>query len=90
MSITKNKIIKIMEILQEAEVFEKTKMSNMSNSDRITASREAKRLLAINQNLYEYKRSNNGFNEAVNKKKKSIDIRLKGIPNLSEVLTPNK
>jgi hypothetical protein len=32
----------------------------------------------------------NGFNEAVNKKKKSIDIRLKGIPNLSEVLTPNK
>jgi hypothetical protein len=77
-----------MEILQEAEVFEKTKMSNMSNSDRITASREAKRLvLAIN--LYEYKRSNlNGFNEAVNKqKKKSIDIRLKGIPNLGEVLT---
>jgi hypothetical protein len=44
MSITKNKIIKIMEILQEAEVFEKNKMSNMSNSDRITASREAKRL----------------------------------------------
>jgi PHP family Zn ribbon phosphoesterase len=74
-----------MEILQEAEVFEKTKMSNMSNSDRITASREAKRLvLAIN--LYEYKRSNlNGFNEAVNKqKKKSIDIRLKGIPNLGK------
>jgi hypothetical protein len=48
MSITKNKII-IMEILQEAEVFEKTKMSNMSNSDRVTASREAKRLLAINK-----------------------------------------
>jgi hypothetical protein len=44
MSITKNKII-IMEILQEAEVFEKTKMSNMSNSDRVTASREAKRLV---------------------------------------------
>jgi hypothetical protein len=49
MTITKNKII-IMEILQEAEVFEKTKMSNMSNSDRVTASREAKRLvLAINK-----------------------------------------
>jgi hypothetical protein len=32
MTITKNKII-IMEILQEAEVFEKAKMSNMSNSD---------------------------------------------------------
>jgi hypothetical protein len=28
-----------MEILQEAEVFEKTKMSNMSNSDRISFKR---------------------------------------------------
>jgi hypothetical protein len=38
---------------------------------RITASREAKRLvLAINK-IYEYKRSNlNGFNEAVNKQEK--------------------
>jgi hypothetical protein len=26
-----------MEILQEAEVFEKAKMSNMSNSDRVAA-----------------------------------------------------
>jgi hypothetical protein len=34
-----------MEILQEAEVFEKAKMSNMSNSDRVAASREAKRLV---------------------------------------------
>jgi hypothetical protein len=39
MTITKNKII-IMEILQEAEVFEKAKMSNMSNSDRVAAPRE--------------------------------------------------
>jgi hypothetical protein len=39
-----------MEILQEAEVFENAKMSNMSNSDRVTASRETKRLvLAINK-----------------------------------------
>jgi hypothetical protein len=45
-----NKII-IMEILQEAEVFEKAKMSNMSNSDRVAASREAKRLVLNIQNL---------------------------------------
>jgi hypothetical protein len=39
----------------------------MSNSDRVTASREAKRCISNQQNLYEYKRSNlNGFNEAVN------------------------
>lgn len=72
-----------MEILQEAEVFEKTKMSNMSNSDRVTASREAKRLvLAINQI---YKKTKEATLMDVMKrltiKKKIIDIRLKGRPN---------
>lgn len=39
-----------MNILQEAAVFEKAKMSHMTTSDRVTASREAKRLvLAINE-----------------------------------------
>jgi hypothetical protein len=52
---------------------------------------KTKRLvLAINK-IYEYKRSNlNGFNEAVNKGKKSIDIRLKGIPNLRSTNLINK
>jgi hypothetical protein len=50
MTITKNKII-IMEILQEAEVFEKAKMSNMSN-DRVAASREAKRLVLEIYKIY--------------------------------------
>ena len=39
-----------MDILQEASIFEKAKMSHMSTSDRVSASREAKRLvLAINE-----------------------------------------
>lgn len=38
-----------MDILKEAAAFENAKMSNMSTSDRVVASREAKRLvLAIN------------------------------------------
>tara|TARA_R110000868_G_scaffold85301_6_gene240058 strand:- start:32175 stop:32426 length:252 start_codon:yes stop_codon:yes gene_type:complete len=81
MTTTKIKII-IMEILQEAEVFEKAKMSNMSNSDRVTASREAKRLvLAINKI---YKKTKEATLMDVMKrltiKKKRIDIRLKGRP----------
>jgi hypothetical protein len=80
--ITKFKII-IMEILQEAEVFEKAKMSNMSNSDRVTASREAKRLvLAINKIYMKTKEATlmEVMKRLTNKKKK-IDIRLKGRPN---------
>jgi hypothetical protein len=81
-NITKNKII-IMEILQEAEIFEKAKMSHMSNSDRVTASREAKRLvLAINKI---YKRTKEAtlmdLMKRLTEKKKRIDIRLKGRPN---------
>jgi hypothetical protein len=80
MTITKNKII-IMEILQEAEVFEK--MSNMSNSDRVAASREAKRLVL---EIYKiYKKTKEATLMDVMKrltiKKKKIDIRLKGRPN---------
>ncbi len=72
-----------MEILQEAEVFEKAKMSNMSNSDRVTASREAKRLvLAIN--LIYMKTKEVTLMEVMKRltiKKRKIDIRLKGRPN---------
>jgi hypothetical protein len=54
----------------------------MSNSDRLQLQSKTT-CISNQQNLYEYKRSNlNGFNEAVNKQEKSIDIRLKGIPNL--------
>jgi hypothetical protein len=72
-----------MEILQEAEVFEKAKMSNMSNSDRVTASREAKRLvLAINKIYKKTKEATlMDLMKRLTIKKKKIDIRLKGRPN---------
>jgi hypothetical protein len=45
----------------------KNKMSNMSNSDRVSFKRSKTTCISNQQNLYEYKRSNlNGFNEAVN------------------------
>jgi hypothetical protein len=76
---TINKII-IMEILQEAEVFEKAKMSNMSNSDRVAAS--AKRLVL---EIYKiYKKTKASLMDVMKRltiKKKKIDIRLKGRPN---------
>jgi hypothetical protein len=71
-----------MDILLEAAVFEKAKMSHMTTSDRVTASREAKRLvLAINEI---YKRTKDAtLMDAMKRltvKKKRIDIRLKGRP----------
>ncbi|TLP72861.1 hypothetical protein [Maribacter sp. ACAM166] len=71
-----------MTILQEAAVFEKAKMSHMTTSDRVTASREAKRLvLAINE-IYK-KTKDTTLMDAMKRltvKKKRIDIRLKGRP----------
>ena len=71
-----------MDILQEASEFEKAKMSNMTTSDRVTASREAKRLiLAINEI---YKKTQDAdlmdIMKRLTVKKKRIDVRLKGRP----------
>ena len=71
-----------MDILQEASIFENAKMSHMSTSDRVVASREAKRLvLAINEM---YKKTKDSALMDVMKrltaKKKRIEIRLKGRP----------
>jgi hypothetical protein len=78
MNITKNKII-IMEILQEAAIFEKAKMGNMSNSDRVIASREAKRLvLAINKIYMKTKEATlMEIMKRLTDKKKKIDIPCK-------------
>jgi len=71
-----------MDILQEAEAFERAKMSHMSTSDRVVASREAKRLvLAINE-IYK-KTKDSKLMEVMKKltvKKQKIDKRLKGRP----------
>jgi hypothetical protein len=71
-----------MDILQEAIEFEKAKMSNMTTSDRVTASREAKRLiLAINE-IYKKTKDVTLMDtmKRLTAKKKRIDIRLKGRP----------
>lgn len=71
-----------MDILQEAEAFENAKMSNMTTSDRVEASREAKRLiLAINEIYKETKDTNlMDVMKRLTAKKKRIDVRLKGRP----------
>ncbi len=71
-----------MEILQEAFAFEKAKMSHMSTSDRVVASREAKRLiLAINE-IYKKTRDSELMDimKRLTAKKKKIEVRLKGRP----------
>jgi len=71
-----------MDILTEAEAFENSKMSHMSTSDRVVASREAKRLiLAINEIYKETKETKlMDTMKRLTAKKKRIDIRLKGRP----------
>jgi len=71
-----------MDILKEAEIFENAKMSHMSTSDRVTASREAKRLiLAINEIYKETKDASlMDTMKRLTAKKKRIDVRLKGRP----------
>lgn len=68
------------ELLEQAEVYENMTMSHMSTSDRVSASREGKRLiLAINEI---YKNSKDSKLMEVMKrltvKKKKIEKRIKG------------
>lgn len=69
-----------MDLIDQALEFEKAKMSHMSTSDRVVASREAKRLiLAINEI---YKRTKDSklmdIMKRLTAKKKKIEVRLKG------------
>lgn len=71
-----------MELIKEALEFEKAGLKHMSTSDRVVASREAKRLiLAINE---VYKKSKDtklmDIMKRLTQKKKKIEIRLKGRP----------
>ena len=71
-----------MELINEALEFENAKMSHMSTSDRVVASREAKRLiLALNEI---YKKSKDislmDIMKRLTAKKKKIEKRLKGRP----------
>lgn len=71
-----------MKILEEAEAFENETMSNLSTSDRVTASREAKRLiLEVNQIYKETKDPElMELMKRLTAKKKKIEVRLKGRP----------
>lgn len=72
----------LMDLLLQAEEFEKRPMSHMSTSDRVEASREAKALvLAINE-IYK-KTKDSKLMDAMKRitvKKKKIDKRIKAIP----------
>ncbi|AXT57906.1 hypothetical protein D1815_19895 [Aquimarina sp. AD1] len=69
-----------MDLLKKAREFQKRSMSNMSTSDRVSASREAKSLvLSINEI---YKKSKDPYlmdiMKLITEKKRKIDKRLKG------------
>jgi len=72
-----------MDILQEAATFENAKMSHMSTSERVVASREAKRLILSINEIYKKTKDTSLMDvmKRLTVKKKRIDIRLKGRPN---------
>ncbi len=73
-----------MSIIDQALEFETAKMSNMSTSDRVAASREAKRLiLAINE-MYKKSKDNSLMDlmKRLTAKKKKIEKRLLGRPSI--------
>ena len=74
-----------MDLMNEALEFEKAKMSNMTTSDRVNASREAKRLiLALNEIFKESKDDSvMDMMKLLTVKKKKIEKRLKGRPESS-------
>jgi hypothetical protein len=71
-----------MDLINEAIEFEKAGLRHMSTSDRVVASREAKRLiLAINE-VYKTSKDTSLMDimKRLTAKKKKIEIRLKGRP----------
>ena len=71
-----------MDLLEQAQAYEDAKMSHMSTSDKVAASREAKRLiLAINERYKETKDETlMDLMKRLTVKKKKIEKRLGGLP----------
>lgn len=71
-----------MELINEAIEFENAKMSNMSTSDRVVASREAKRLILELNEVYKTSKDSSLMDmmKRLTEKKKKIEKRLKGRP----------
>lgn len=67
-------------LLQEANAFENNKMSNMSMSDRVKASRVAKRLILSINEFYKENKDPRLMNimKQLTEKKRKIEVRLKG------------
>ena len=71
-----------MSILEEAAAFEEAKMRNMSTSDRVAASREAKRLILALNEIYKQTKDASIMDvmKRLTEKKRKIEKRLGGIP----------
>ncbi|MFS4417187.1 hypothetical protein [Maribacter sp. 2307ULW6-5] len=71
-----------MELLERAQEFETRKMSNMSTSDRVEASREAKDLILSINEIYKETKDENLMDvmKRLTVKKKKIEKRLNGVP----------
>lgn len=71
-----------MELINEALEFENAKMSHMSTSDRVVASREAKRLILALNEIYKKSKDTSLMDimKRLTTKKKKIEKRLKGRP----------
>ena len=71
-----------MELMEKALEFEKRSMSNMSTSDRVEASREAKSLVLGLNEIYKETKDPKIMEmmKIVTAKKQKIEKRLKGIP----------
>lgn len=71
-----------MDLLDKAEEFVGRKMSNMSTSDRVEASREAKKLILSINEIYKETQDSNLMDvmKRVTEKKKKIEKRLNGVP----------
>ncbi|SHI42225.1 hypothetical protein [Aquimarina spongiae] len=71
-----------MELIQDALEFENRKMSNMSTSDRVAASREAKSLILSINEIYKKTRDADLMDlmKRLTAKKRKIEKRLKGLP----------
>ncbi len=71
-----------MELIQKALEFERMKMSNMTTSDRVAASREAKSLILSLNEVYKKTKDSKLMDimKLLTAKKKKIEKRLKGTP----------
>ncbi|MDA7716881.1 hypothetical protein N8834_00005 [bacterium] len=73
-----------MELMKRALEFESRKMINMSTSDRVAASREAKELILALNEVYKETKDPEIMDvmKLLTAKKQKIEKRLKGIPSV--------